>query len=421
MILLKEDKINYINIGLMLITAALAFIMPFETFLFAYAFLGPLHYLTEISWLHDRQYFSKGKYDFLVLLIIGILLSIAAFASDFGYDWEIYKQFVELNLFDKLLVFALFASVLFALVKNLIIKVITIAFLYVFVAGWLSPEKATQNDSNTLVFALTSLVPTLIHVYVFTGLFMLYGALKSRSKSGIWQIIGFIIIPIILVFTIPVNPQGNNLTGYGENAYYAKGNGFFMTNVSIMNHFKWIDEKYMTNRQYLDSFVLKESSGFPMLEKKRIKDSLASKLSAAYLVENQDNEFYQKPIPLRYALPTNSKDYFWNSVFFSTIGIMLMRFIAFAYLYHYLNWFSKTEVIRWHKVPKVRFIGVVVIWLASCGFYLYDYSLGLSVLFFLSFTHVLLEFPLNIVSIVGIGKEGYSIVKNGFKPLNSGS
>lgn len=421
MILLKEDKINYINIGLMLITAALAFIMPFETFLFAYAFLGPLHYLTEISWLHDRQYFSKGKYDFLVLLIIGILLSIAAFASDFGYDWEIYKQFVELNLFDKLLVFALFASVLFALVKNLIIKVITIAFLYVFVAGWLSPEKATENDSNTLVFALTSLVPTLIHVYIFTGLFMLYGALKSRSKSGIWQIIGFIIIPIILVFTIPVNPQGNNLTGYGENAYYAKGNGFFMTNVSIMNHFKWIDEKYMTNKQYLDSFVLKESSGIPMLEKKRIKDSLSSKLSAAYLVENQDNEFYQKPIPLRYALPTNSKDYFWNSVFFSTIGIMLMRFIAFAYLYHYLNWFSKTEVIRWHKVPKARFIGVIVIWLASCGFYLYDYSLGLSVLFFLSFTHVLLEFPLNIVSIVGIGKEGYSIFKNGFKPLNSGS
>ena len=31
-------------------------------FLFAYAFLGPLHYLTEISWLHDRQYFAKGKF-----------------------------------------------------------------------------------------------------------------------------------------------------------------------------------------------------------------------------------------------------------------------------------------------------------------------------------------------------------------------
>ena len=110
-----------------------------------------------------------------------------------------------------------------------------------------------------------------------------------------------------------------------------------------------------------------------------------------------------------------------NWIYYSGIGIMLMRFIAFAYLYHYLNWFSKTEVFRWHKVPKARFVGVIVLWLASCGFYLYDYSLGLSVLFFLSFTHVLLEFPLNIVSIVGIGKEGYSIFKHGFKPTRSDS
>jgi hypothetical protein len=41
--------------------------------------------------------------------------------------------------------------------------------------------------------------------------------------------------------------------------------------------------------------------------------------------------------------------------------------------------------------------------------------MGLSFLFFLSFTHVLLEFPLNMVSIVGIGKETFSIAKNGFK------
>ncbi|MFM7595589.1 MAG: hypothetical protein ACKO4Y_05360 [Flavobacteriales bacterium] len=421
MSLLKDDKINYVNIGLMLLTAAFAFFMPFETFLIAYAFLGPLHYLTEISWLHDRQYFSKGKYDFVVLLLIGVLLSIAAFASDFGYDWEIYTQFVELNLFDKLLVFGLFSAVLFVLIENVLIKLLAIAFLYVFVAGWLSPERAAENESSTMVFALTSLVPTLIHVYVFTGLFMLYGALKSRSKSGLWQMVGFVIIPLVLVFAIPVNPKENNLTNYGENAYYAKGNGFFMTNVSIMNHFKWIDEQYMTNKQYLDSFVLKANSGFPVLEQQRIKDSLTPRLTESYIVENDENEYYQKAIPLRYALPTHSKDYFWNSVFFSTVGIMLMRFIAFAYLYHYLNWFSKTEVIRWHKVPKVRFIAVIVIWLAACGFYLYDYSLGLSVLFFLSFTHVLLEFPLNVVSIIGIGKESISIAKHGFKPVKSDS
>ena len=87
--MLRDDRINYLNIGLMGITAILAYFMPFETFLFAYAFLGPLHYLTEISWLHDRQYFSKGKYDFIVLLVIGVLLSLAAFAKDFGYKIEL--------------------------------------------------------------------------------------------------------------------------------------------------------------------------------------------------------------------------------------------------------------------------------------------------------------------------------------------
>jgi len=65
----KDAQINYINIGLMAISAVLAYFLPFETFLLAYAFLGPLHYLTEISWLHDRNYFSKGKYDFVVLLL----------------------------------------------------------------------------------------------------------------------------------------------------------------------------------------------------------------------------------------------------------------------------------------------------------------------------------------------------------------
>ena len=66
------------------------------------------------------------------------------------------------------------------------------------------------------------------------------------------------------------------------------------------------------------------------------------------------------------------------------------------------------------------FILVMVIWIASSVFYTYDYSLGLSLLFFLSFSHVLLEFPLNIVSIVGIGTESLSIFKNGFKkPINS--
>lgn len=415
--LTKDAKINYLNIGLMALSAVLAFFLPFETFLFAYAFLGPLHYLTEISWLHDRQYFSKGKYDFVVLLVIGVLLSYAAFAKDFGVNVDFYDSFIEANLFDKLLVFALFSAVLFALVENIFIKIVSILLLFVFISGWLAPERADINRSSTTIFALTSLLPTLIHVYLFTGLFMLYGALKSRSQTGLLSIVTFILFPIILVFFAPVDSKNNFLSDYGKRAYYGDGEGFFYTNVGIIDHFKLTKDPLLTNKQYIDSVVNKKGAEnqVPVAERVRITDSLKNKLNENYIVPNPESEYYMKPIPVKYAIPINGKDYYWNTVFFSTIGIMLMRFIAFAYLYHYLNWFSKTEVIRWHKVPKIRFAAVIILWLLACSAYAYDYSIGLNFLFFLSFTHVLLEFPLNIVSMVGIGTESFSIFKNGFK------
>jgi len=46
------------------------------------------------------------------------------------------------------------------------------------------------------------------------------------------------------------------------------------------------------------------------------------------------------------------------------------------------------------------FIGAV--WVGSVGLYYYDYHVGLIVLFLLSFMHVLLEFPLNVASVIGI-------------------
>ena len=417
MALTKDSKINFLNIGLMLITSVFAFFLPFETFLLAYAFLGPLHYLTEISWLHDRQYFTKGKYDFVPLLLIGVALSYAAFAKDFDFNIDFYKEFVALNLFDKLLVLALFSSLLFAFVKNLVVKIIAILFIFIFISGWLAPENAAENSKSTTIFALTSLVPTLIHVYVFTGLFMLFGALKSRSKTGLLSVLAFIIVPIFLVFGLPVQTKTNYISDYGKEAYYADGDGFFYTNVSILDHFRLMNEPNLTNKQYLDSIINKDSktNQTPIAERQRITDSLSDKLNQAFIVPNPDSEYYMRPIPAKLAIPVESKDYYWNYVFFSGFGIMLMRFIAFAYMYHYLNWFSKTEVIRWHKVPKIRFIAVLLLWLTACALYAYNYSLGLSFLFFLSFTHVLLEFPLNMVSIVGIGKETYQIATKGFK------
>ena len=441
---LREDKINYANIGLMLITAVLAYFYPFETFLLAYAYLGPLHYLTEISWLHDRNYYAKGKYDFVVLLLVGILLSYAASAKDFGVSVEVYDYFVKMNLFDKLLVFALFSAVLFALVKNLIVKIVAILFLYVFVSGWLSPDNATSNAESTTVFALTSLVPTLIHVYLFTGLFMLFGSLKTRSVSGMWQMVGFVTVPLLLVFALPVDPKAP-ISEFGKNAHYAKGDGFYATNISIMDHFNLINDPVYTNADFV-SFVKKKdfkdaNAQYNFITKENLNglvDSLSKIPNKAYLINKQplnpnfqvDNilllfskegmldEYQMKPIPAKLFTGFSLEKYA-SIVYNSTIGIMLMRFIAFAYLYHYLNWFSKTEIIRWHQVPKLRFAAVILLWVVASVFYAYDYSLGLSLLFFLSFSHVLLEFPLNIISIVGIGKESMAIMKNGFKATSA--
>jgi hypothetical protein len=54
-----KDDVNWLNIGLMVVACGAAIAAPFQVFLGAWAILGPLHYLTEISWLHDRNYFTR--------------------------------------------------------------------------------------------------------------------------------------------------------------------------------------------------------------------------------------------------------------------------------------------------------------------------------------------------------------------------
>jgi hypothetical protein len=437
----RDAKINYLNIGLMVISMIAAYVLPFEVFLLAYAFLGPLHYLTEISWLHDRQYFAKGKYDYIPLLIIGIIMSCAVLANNFDF---------HLGFMAALLCLALFSSILFAFVKNLYFKIIGILLLFIFIYKYFN---GGMNNDNFAVFALTSLVPTLIHVYLFTGFFMLYGALKSRSKSGLIAVGVFATIPFILMRFLPAG-HVVPLTNYGKAAYYASGYGFFNINsviliefgydtlsqpkmknytvVNILNNFSEetkVNPKLSQIKTYKDSLnkKAKEDFYFSSSQSAEHKKSLDFKefyklvenepiVNAAVLGANLENKVVNEKLNEVYRndLMANSYDAKAPFIFYSSVGILLMRFIAFAYLYHYLNWFSKTEVIRWHKVPKARFALVIGLWLLACGLYIYDYAIGMTFLFFLSFTHVLLEFPLNMVSIFGIGKEALDILKNGF-------
>jgi hypothetical protein len=368
----RDQRINYINIGLMLASMIAAFIMPFEVFLFAYAFMGPLHYLTEISWLHDRNYFTKGKYDFWFLIFLCLLLSAQYFVFRYdilGSNSEPVRDWLRSwNFGDKLLYIAFFGALVLAFVRNLYIKLGALALIFIFANGVFQPPLDPDNPEPIGLgkLLLTSFVPTLIHVYVFTGIFMLFGALKSRSKSGLLSVVVFTLTPFLLWYLFQDN-RFLPATEYGIKAFGVNKSpdGFFDLNQTILGYF--------FNPQEIAATV--------------------------------------KGLDLTKA----SEDTIWfKLVYESQTGVLIMRFIAFAYTYHYLNWFSKTEIIRWHKVPKIRFAAVIVLWLASLAIYAYNYALGLQWLFFLSFSHVLLEFPLNFTSFVGIFKEGIDIASNGF-------
>ncbi|HWY12178.1 MAG TPA: hypothetical protein VN026_12675 [Bacteroidia bacterium] len=312
---MNTNNINYINIGLMVVSCIVAFFIPFELFLFSYGVLGPLHYLTEIGWLHKKNYFTKGKYDFVFLTVICVAL--------FYYTFYPPKDHL---LVANLIAFAFFVSITFVFVKDWLYRIVLIALTVAAVS--------IINNFNDYFIWIGIFLPTIIHVFIFTWLFMLYGVLKEKSFSGFLSVAVLIICASTFFF---IRPSGLN----------------YVVSDTIKKNYHMFDQLnfHLINIFHLDSLH-------------KISD-----------------------------------------VFITNSGFVIMRFVAFAYTYHYLNWFSKTSVIKWHLVPKKTLIATILIWLGSVGVYLYDYNLGIRTLFFLSFLHVFLEFPLNFTTFTGIGKE----------------
>lgn len=330
---MNTAQINYLNIGLMIVSAAAAFIIPFHLFLFSYAVLGPLHYLTEINWLHKRQYFATGKYDYL--LFIGLALFIflgSSAAEDIGLT-----RITELSGNAVMFGYVAFASALaMVLIKNTMVKLGAI-FVIIVVGVGLQIE---QVGWALILFAV--MLPTIIHVFIFTGSFILYGALKSKSASGIASLAVFALCAISFFVFLPEAAIAND--NYVLGAY----SDFDSVNYHLGNTLGW-------SAQYTQQWIYESNS-----------------------------------------------------------GLMIMRFIAFAYTYHYLNWFSKTSIIKWHQVNKRTMLIIGAIWAISVVVYAIDYGKGLAWLFFLSFLHVLMEFPLNYRTFIGIGQEVGSMI--GLRP-----
>lgn len=321
---MKTNTIHHLNTILILVSCLISYVIPFELFLFSYGILGPLHYLTEIGWLHKKQYFTKGKYDFIFLIITCLILVY------WNYNPPEIKHH---GWVADIILLSLLVSIGLVFIKDWLYRFILIFISLIFIS--------VANNSSYYFTWIAIFLPTIIHVFVFTWLFMIYGVLKEKSWAGLISIITLIGCGI-LIFTFQPAGLGYTVSSYVQNSYAM----FSELNFRLINTF------HLGN--------LTEVS----------------------------------------------------QVFTTNIGFVMMRFIAFAYTYHYLNWFSKTSVIKWHLVPKKTLIVTLMIWLISISLYIYDYNLGLKVLFLLSFLHVFLEFPLNIVSITGIGKEIFSLSKH---------
>jgi hypothetical protein len=312
--------INYVNIGLMIISVIVAYIIPFELFLFSYAVLGPLHYLTELSWLEKKNYFVKSKKDTWLFIPLVLLITIGMF-----YQQSKTNLFVASIMFSGL---AYALSLIFIEKTALKIGVIVFAFLVSLIFQF--------NQFPTFPFILFAIwLPTIIHVFVFTGAFILLGALKNKSGSGIASLIVFLICAFLFFIYMPEN-VGVAVSEYGKNAY----SYFKILNASLYNFFGF------------GEFTMDE-----------------------------------------------------QVIFYGAKSVAIMRFIAFAYTYHYLNWFSKTSVIKWNQISKKRFAIIISLWILSVALYVFSYKIGFYALFLLSMLHVFFEFPLNHFTFIGIGKE----------------
>jgi len=312
-----ETGINITNMGLMLFSTVVAFVIPFKLFLFVYAVLGPLHYLTEISWLDRKNYFIEKKWHVWPYIVVALLLTVSLFNDKSAL------RFYSTTLMVGVVVYTLCIAISKKYLLSILLGLATVIICLV--------VKVDRMFSFVLAFSV--FLPTIIHVFLFTAVFVLLGALKTKSTSGFISFGVFMLCALSFAF---VNLPNTEILSVTEKGYISR---YFI----------------MLNESLADIFGVQEATS--------------------------KEEYFKVP-----AL------------------IAVQRFIAFAYTYHYLNWFSKTTVIKWHEVSKTRMGIILFLWVLSVTCYYVDYRLGFMVLFTLSMLHVFLEFPLNVMSFKGVGQ-----------------
>lgn len=324
----NPQAVERVNCVLMVAACVAAFVAPFHVFLAAYAILGPLHYLTQISWMHDRQYFAPRRAArrwWLVLVGAAMIVLLYGYVSN-----DVLQRPVKPTL-EIAMVYLVFATAAFLLFVRHAVNAVA---LTIAVAAGLA------LFSNARAYALLAyFIVTIVHVLIFTAAFVFHGALKRKSRAAMISL-GVFAASVASFFVIPAQP--------------------------LLAASPRVREMY-------DFFA-----------------PLNEQLNALFGLEGGVYE-----------------------------GVAVMRLIAFAYTYHYLNWFSKTSIIGWHHVTRTRATAIIVLWTAAVALYAADYAAGLSVLYALSVLHVLLEFPLDHQTFAGIGRELRALVARSTRPVRA--
>ena len=171
-------RTDAVHLGLMLSALGLTYVVPIELLLLAYVILGPAHYTTEISWLHGRNYFLPHRGLALALATVAIFAALIDSASWFGF--VMWSAFVACALFSAITTGAQ-------------------GVLLVIAATGLTAVMYTRAPSLAV---LGILLPTLIHVSLFTLVFMTLGAYRSRSAAQA-ALIAVYAMAVALILIVP--------------------------------------------------------------------------------------------------------------------------------------------------------------------------------------------------------------------------
>jgi len=262
----------FLNTGLILASFILSYFLPFELFLFSYAVLGRLHYFTEINWIKDKNYFIDNKFWIYIISVFCFVITL--------------PTLIKLPFFETIDANELVQNIRYIILKydtGLFFITIVIAFAFlcfkdrkkqygVIFLGVIVAYLLRNVEESIILFGI--FLPTIIHVYLFTMLFMWYGNLKTKERISYFNIILLMLVPIV-ISVININ---------GESYYFSDN----VKQIFTQNNF------HIINVHIYKLLGLSDGAKF---------------------------------------------------FFYESIDLKVQMFIAFAYTYHYLNWFSKTTVI----------------------------------------------------------------------------